>query len=91
MNNIIQSAIEHASKDYKVSILLDESDAAHFIELDVPEDVKMNLIKTGNGVYLELSGDPAAVMRAEVELYDAISNTYTHCNGQKDVALAGSI
>jgi len=91
MNNIIERAIERASREYKVTILLDESAAAHFSELDVPNDVKMSLKKTSCGVYVELSGNAESVMALEVDLYDIISKTYIYSAGQDSVAVAESI
>ncbi|MBN1785911.1 MAG: hypothetical protein JW825_02825 [Candidatus Methanofastidiosa archaeon] len=91
MNNIVNRAIEHASAEYKVTILLDESNASHFSELEIPDGVKAVVKKTSTGTYLEISGDAEKVMALEVQLYDIISSSFVYLGSQEDVALAESL
>jgi len=91
MNNIVNRALEHASENYEVSIVLDESGAFLLPELKCPGNVSMKIEKTLSGTYLKLEGDAENIMKLEVELYELLSRNYAYTINNKGMASTETI
>lgn len=77
MNNIVKRGIERASKNYTVSILVDEEDTDVLQSLTIPSSVKVDTKKGKNGTYITLIGEAMAVMELEESLYLLLTRNYT--------------